>query len=370
MANESRELLYIPPRSADKKYTGAMDMQCAEALGLSFGKGSANKLMEAYHAMDSATAGTLTATIPNLAQFMQNWLPGNVNVLFAKRKIDELVGISTMGDFEHEEIVQKIVENTGVAVPYGDNTKVPFGNWNVAFEHRTIVRFEQGFKVGLLEEARAAKIQVNAADEKRKASMIQLDIQRNLVGFNGYNSGDNRTYGLLNDPGLGAYTNVAAGAGAGSPLVWSRKTFLEIKTDLLTAFVALRTQSQDNIEPNKTPITVAVGTNAVDYLATVSDFGISVWDWLKTNYPNVRVVSAPQLNTANGGVGVMYVYAENVDDGSSTDDGRTFTQVVPARFRVLGVQRLLKGYEEDFAMATAGTMCKRPFAVVRYSGIS
>jgi hypothetical protein len=31
--------------------------------------------------------------------------------------------------------------------------------------------------------------------------------------------------------------------------------------------------------------------------------------------------------------------------------------------------QLTKGYEEDYSNATAGIMCKRPWAVTRWSGI-
>ncbi len=91
--------------------------------------------------------------------------------------------------------------------------------------------------------------------------------------------------------------------------------------------------------------------------------------WLQTTYPNVRVVSAPQLNFANGGANVFYLFADVVNDGASTDDMRTFIQVVPAKLQLLGVQKLTKGYEEDYTNATAGVMCKRPYAVYRGSGI-
>jgi hypothetical protein len=79
-------------------------------------------------------------------------------------------------------------------------------------------------------------------------------------------------------------------------------------------------------------------------------------------------VSAPQLNGANGGSNVFYLFADAVQDLSS-DDGRAFAQIVPAKFQVLGVQQMAKGYEEDYSNATAGIICKRPFAVVRYTGI-
>ena len=148
---------------------------------------------------------------------------------------------------------------------------------------------------------------------------------------------------------------------------------MEIQADILTAFQLLRTQSQDNINAETTDTTMALATNAVDYLNTPTDFGYSVRKWLSDTYPRCRVVSAPQLNSANGtagaGGGGMVIFADKVDD-LSTDDGRVWTQIVPAKFMVLGVVKLAKGYEEDYANATAGAMCKRPWAVVQYSGIS
>lgn len=325
-----------------------------------------SKLAQMASGMDSLQAGVTTASIPTFVQFLQNWLPGFVRVSTAARKIDELVGITNSGSPEDEEIVQQMIETLGDAVEYGDYTNVPLSSWNTVAERRTIRRFEQGIRVGVLEEERAAKINVNSAQWKREAANMALEIQRNRVGFYGFNNGDGRTYGFLNDPSLPAYVTVATGAAA-SPL-WANKTFLEICKDIRTCLVALRTQSKEVVNPDSTPITLAIATACVDRLSTTSDFGISVRDWLSKAYPNVRVVSAPELDAANGSANVMYAYAETVDD-SSTDGGRTWVQVVPAKFQVIGVQKLAKGYEEDYRNATAGVMLKRPFAVYRASGI-
>jgi hypothetical protein len=80
-------------------------------------------------------------------------------------------------------------------------------------------------------------------------------------------------------------------------------------------------------------------------------------------------VTAPQLDAANGGAGVFYMYADTVDDGG-TDDKRTWAQIVPVKFMALGVEQRAKSYIEDFTNATAGAFLKRPYAVVRYTGIS
>lgn len=316
-------------------------------------------------AMDDAQGGVFTASIGTPVQFLQAWLPGFVRAVFAVRKIDELIGISTVGNWHDEEVVQGMIENMGDAVPYGDYTNVPLASWNANFERRTIVRFEKGFKIGKLEEARAAAMRLASAAEKRVSVSQALDIQRNTIGFYGYNSGADRTYGFLNDPSLPAYVNVASGVNG---LPWSGKTYLEITADLLEAFTALQTQSQGVVDPENTPTTLALPTGISQYLSTVSQYGNSVREWLRQTYPKCRVVSAPQLNAANASANVFYLYADEVED-SASDDSRTWVQAVPAKFQTLGVQNEAKGYIEDFTNATSGAMLKRPYAVVRRSGI-
>lgn len=332
-------------------------------IGINLNTPIVQKMMAA---MDSIQPTVTIGSVGTPVQFLQNWLPGFVFVITAARKIDELIGIATLGAWEDEEVVQGILELTGAPQPFGDYTNVPISSWNTNFVTRTVVRFEEGMKVGRLEEARAARLRVDDSGMKREAAALVLEIQRNLIGFNGYNNGANQTFGFLNDPGLPSYVTVQNGA-SGFP-TWSTKTFLEITKDIRTAIVALRTNTQDTVDPEMVDLTLAVATDAVDWLSTTSDFGISVRDWLKQAYPRIRVVSAPQLNHANGGANVFYLYADSIKD-MSTDDGRTWIQPVPAKFYVLGVQQLTKGYEEDYSNATAGAMAKRPYAIVRFTGI-
>jgi len=329
------------------------------AIGVGFNRGVLEKLAD--YAMDTIAQLPITASIATPIQFLQNWLPGIVEVITAKRSIDELTGRTTVGSWEDEQIVQQVMALTGAAQPYQDTTNVPLASWNQTFVTRTVVRFELGLRVGNLEEARSARVRVDSAASKRTSAALQLEIQRNAVGFYGYNSGTGGTYGFLNDPNLPAYVNNPNG-------VWASATFANIQQDLLTAFQLLRTQSQGRITPNKDALTLALPTACIDYLATTTDFGMSVWAWLKEFYPNVRVIDAVQLNGANGGANVFYVYADKVAD-SGTDDQNTFVQIVPATFQMLGIQKLAKGYEEDYSNATAGILCKRPYAIVRMTGI-
>lgn len=368
----SQEHSYIPARQV-RALEGFKPEQYRSLtrLGIGLDDNAVRRLMngdaarKSMFAMDAVQPTVTTASVGTPVQFLQNWLPGFVFVITAARNIDDLIGVQITGQWEDEQVVQGILERTGFTSLYGDYTNVPLSSWNTNFNYRTVVRFEEGMKVGILDAARAARLQVDDAGTKRQASALALEIIRNTVGFSGFNGGDNNTYGFLNDPGLGSYVQVPTGVAG---YTWSVKTFLEICKDIRTAVVALRTQSQNTIDPAKVDLTLAVASNSVDWLSTTSDFGISVSDWLKTAYPRIRVVSAPQLNNANASDNVFYLFADKIVD-MSTDGGRVWIQPVPSKFQVLGVQQLAKAYEEDYSNATAGAMCKRPYAVVRFYDI-
>lgn len=316
--------------------------------------------------MDSAfTAPITTASLPTPIQFLQTWLPGFVKVLTAARKIDDIIGVNTVGSWEDQEIVQGIVEPSGTATEYGDYTNIPLVSWNTNFERRTIVRGELGLQVGLLEEGRSAAMRLNSADTKRQQAAVGLEIFRNAVGFYGWNSGGgNRTFGFLNDPNLPAAVTAPSGG-------WATSNFAGITADIRAAVIQLRTQSQDQIDPEKVDLTLALPTRKVDYLSFTTDFGISVRDWITQTYPKMRIVSAPELQGDTLQTDLMYLFADSVSadvDGSS-DGGETFAQLVQSKFITLGVEKRSKTYVEDFSNGTAGALCKRPWAIVRYIAI-
>lgn len=343
----------------------AGEYEALSSLGISFDSrdiAAMTAAMDAFAPTPTIGAGTIT----NPSQFLQTWLPGLVRTITQARVIDELIGMSVGGDWADEEVIQQVLEPTGSALPYTDHGNVPLASWNPSFERRTVVRFEQGFEVGRLEEDRTSRVpNFNTAAEKRMSAALSLEILRNRIGFYGYYNGTNRTFGILNDPNLPAYVTVA---NPGGGTTWATKTFLQITADLRAAMGALRTSSGATIDPARTSLVLGIASNAVDYLTVTSDFGVSVSQWMAATYPRVRVVPVPEFNAANGGANVFYLFADRVEDGSS-DGGEVFAQIVPAKLRSLGVEQRVKTYLEDYTNATAGVMLKRPFALVRRSGI-
>lgn len=353
----------ISPRHVEQMV--AMDA----AMNIQYSKTKKSDTMADFTAMDALQQSNLTPTIPGLAQFLQNWIPGEVYELTARRLIDEFLGFITAGDWEDEQIVQKVVELKGLAVPYGDYQNIPLVSWAVNFNYTTVVRFEIGTRVYELESARAAKVGLSADNLTNQSSNLQLNVALNNTGWSGYNGGANNTYGFLNAPGLPAYVTATTKAGSGT--TWAVGTYLEIIQDLINMFTGIQSGSQENIDPKRVPTTLGLATNVINQLSKVSNLGTgSVYTWLKENYPLCRVISAPQLNNANGGANVGYLWADTTNpDDFSTDGKAIFGQYIPARYKSLGVKQDITFYTRGASCATAGVMCKRPFGVYRITGI-
>lgn len=313
-------------------------------------------------AMDDLSSLQTTASTMTPVQYLQYILPDIVETVTSQRAIDEILGRDTVGEWEGEQVVTEMVEYTGNARPYGDTTTTPLANINVNFDARTIIRLEQGIEVNLLEEARSAKIRIDLAQRKRNAAAKSLAIEMNRIGFFGYNNGTNRTYGFLNDPNLPAYITVAA-TGTGGNTTWATKSFANITADIRTAVAALRTKSGNLINSSNAELTLVVPASSYEYLSTTTDLGMSVMEWINKTYPNMRVLSAIELDGANGGSNVFYLFADELDGQ------RVFRQHIVQAFRLLGVARREKGYTEAYSCATAGVSLNIPAGLVRYTGI-
>lgn len=349
-------------------------------IGIGFDSYNLNKIYNYERScestgMDADYFPTLTTpSVTTPIQFLQEWMPGYVKVMSWPRKIDYILGIDTIGSWELEQVVQGIVEKIGTAQPYSDYTNLNLASYNANYEYRTIVRFEQDVQDGYLEAARAARVRINNVGEKRMAAMDLLEIERNRVGFYGYNSTDaggrNRTDGLLNAAESPAFVQVPEGASGETQFV--DKSVLERIKDFLTGFTLLQSQSNGLIDPVEDPTTLVMAVNANGFLNDINEFGISVKKWLDKTYPKCRVISCPEFNTVVGtgvGAGGFYIFADKINN-SGSDNNNTYTQMVPAKIRTLGVEQRAKGYVESHTNATAGVMLKRPYAVVRFFGIS
>ena len=350
--------------AADKVKAFAMDegttLGTLSSLGINFDERALKDMMN--YAQDALPNTQTAQSVTTPIQFLQHWMPETIEVLTQARTADELLGREIAGSWEDEEIVMTIKERVGQARPYGDYADTHNADWNNGYERRTIVRFEDGLTVNRLEEARASRIRISSAEEKRASVAESLAIAMNEVAFLGYNGGNNRTYGILNDPNLANYVTVAQGASNNT--TWASKTYNEIINDFKTGMNALRVQTGDNFNPQRDRVTVGIASAVFENLYAENALGSSsVFDWLKKNFPNIRLVAVPEFNGANAGSNVMYFIAERL--GGKKVAGQYIQDVI----RLLGVEQHVKGFSEAYSNATAGSLVGQPLGVVRYSGI-
>jgi hypothetical protein len=321
-----------------------------------------NENVYAMDSQESFIGGGVSANISNL----RNFLPGIVKDLTTVRKIDTLVGQTMIGDWSDEEIVQMIQERTATAIGYSDDVNIPFTSYNIDYERRSIVRFVVGTQSQLLADSRITKSGGNPEEARMSSAVTALEIARNTVGFFGYNSGNNKTYGLLNDPNLPAYQTLPNGANATPE--WSTKTFQEKQLDVVNAITALQLSSGGNFDPTMDSFTFSISLAVAGTLTNVNEFGISIQKWIKETYPMCRIEFVPEFDGANGGANVFYMYADNIS-GDSTDNGNTVEGLISEKFMSIGRGQVVGGYQEGFINAVAGVLVKRPWGVYRATGV-
>jgi hypothetical protein len=324
--------------------------------------------------MDAQPQALITsANITGLSQFLQTFLPGVVRTMQAPLKLEQTIGATQAGQWSDVSIVQRVQEWTGFMREYGDYQSKPNVSYNVNYEYQNVVRFEIGYDVMRLQEERASRSMVSDSGEKQSAAAQVTQQLLNNVGYNGYNSGNNKTYGFLNNPNLPAYVTVPNGASL-SPL-WSSKTWNERQNDLILMANALMTQTQGRGDVSEVASTLTIPVALWQYFSSTAAVagasgGYSLFQWFKTTYPAARIVASPNMDLANGGANAMYWFIDRfAGDEAGSDDGSTFRQVIPARFLALNTEQLVGGYKTGYTCAHAGTFALRPLGVARYSGM-
>ena len=330
-------------------------MEDISQLGITMDEAVA-KAADYVAAMDASPNPVTTPSNVTPVQFAQYWLTNPIKIITRARSLDKVVGRTVVGTWETEQIVATILERMGQPDLYGDFTKAPLANWNLNFETRDNVRFEMGIEVGKLEELRASQMRMSAYAMKRDAMAEGFAILMNNVGWWGYRAdsknfagSSKKIYGLLNNPGTTAYDMGTAS--------WKNYTMREIVSDIQSIVNTAVERLVGHYDPETDYATLALPISQFQYLSTISDYGVSVMDWLKKTYPKVRVVSCAELVKAVSDADTALFIVDRVVD----DD--TVQQMVTSSLRLVGVQPLAKGSYEVYSCSTAGSLLRYPLAM-------
>jgi hypothetical protein len=288
-------------------------------------------------------------------QFAQYWLTNPIKIITRARSLDKVIGRTVVGTWETEQIVATILERMGQPDLYGDFTKAPLANWNLNFETRDNVRFEMGIEVGKLEELRASQMRMSAYAMKRDSMAEGFAILMNNVGWWGYCAesknfvgSSKKIYGLLNNPGTIAY-------GLGTD-TWADKTMRDIVSDIQAIVNTAVERLSGHYDPVNDSATLALPISQFQFLGTISDYGVSVHDWLAKTYPKIRLVSCAELVEAVDDCDTALFIVDRVVDDDSVQ------QMVTSALRLVGVQPLAKGSYEVYSCSSAGSLVRYPLA--------
>lgn len=357
--------LHMSPSQVKSLNSAAMDGMTGEDLGR-LGLTADLDHDGVKMAFDAAPATITAATIGNLVQFFQYWMPEAIEIVTAKRNADALFGRDIMGTWEDDEVVVTTLERTGQVRPYSDVSDVPLVSYNPAFERRQNVRFELGMQSGKLADLRASRMRINPDAEKRAALAQAFAINQNEIAFWGYNAYDSSTnpnggltYGGFNDPNLLGYLTES------SAKTFANCTFLEMVARINLWMTELVSQSKQNVNPFTDALTLGIAPAAYVAMAnTMNQLGTkSVLAWFTETYKNAEVLPVNEMTGANGSDDVAYVIVHQLNGKP------VVRQAVTAEMRLLGVEPKLKGTLEGYTSGTAGVIVCQGLGIVRATGV-
>lgn len=251
-------------------------------------------------AMD-AQPSLVTVNNAGIPAFLTTFFdPEVTRILFAPLMIEEIAGSSQKGSWVSDIDMFGVVEPAGEASGYGDFNNNGMSDANVNFVARQNYRFQTHVKWGELELEKYGEARINYANEQSQAAAWVLTNTANTIGF--YGVAGLQNYGLLNDPNLNASITPVGGT------TWPAKITADpnaaavgISGDIFKLFGQLVAQTNGLIN-RQTPMVLALSPEREALLTTTNQFNVNVSDLLTKNFPNLRIVTAPQYNTQAGEV--------------------------------------------------------------------
>lgn len=281
--------------------------------------------------------------------------PQQVRVLFQPTRAEEIMGGAVnKGDWTSQILYFPTLESTGTIVEYGDtNTGGVTGN-NANWMPRIPYHFQTHIQIGDREEAMAAVAKVNLVAEKRLSASEVFNRGFNASWFFGIAGLQN--YGLINDPSL-----LAAIV---SDYDWTdpATTREEICSDIKKIVTQLITQTKGLVN-SKTAMTLAISPEIEATFLITNQYGLSVEDYIKKNYPNMEVKTAPEYSTGYGAGQFGQLIVETYE-GVQT--------AVPAfteKFRAHRSEMRTSTWLQKLSAGTAGTIIRRPIMIVSMYGM-
>jgi hypothetical protein len=323
-------------------------------------------------AMDAQAALATTAS-SGIPWFLANWVdPDIVNIVFAPVKATEILPEKKNGDWTTATAMFPVVEGTGEVTGYDDFSTVGSTGLNLNFPQREQYLFQVGVRYGDLETERAGLARVNLVSTLQKAAADWLKRYSNYVYFYGVQGLQN--YGILNDPSLPASITPSTKSAGGT--VWMSSsgvpnaTANEVFQDVQALVYQLATQTQGLLTAEDKMI-LALGPGPHVALNTTNSFGLTAAKIIKDNFPNLRIIVAPQYQTNSSTYVEGYSAAGNFAQLIAEEIGGEATGHTAFSDK-LRAHRLIpdtSSYRQKWSGGVWGAIVKRPLAFASMLGI-
>ncbi len=282
--------------------------------------------------------------------------PKVIEYLFAPLKAVEVAGSERMiGSWTDNTVMFKTLEFTGQVESYGDYNNDGAAKANINFPQRQPYLYQTFTRYGQLEQERIGMAQIDWVSQLDKSSIWTLNQYQNKSYFFGVDGLQN--YGLLNDPSLPA---TIPPSGTAPNIIWQNKDALQVYGDVVLLVKQLISQGDGLVDAN-TDMTMALSPDIAVNLNKATQYNVNVLTLIKTNFPNLKIVTAPQMSTLAGEV--VRLKADNIE-GQLTEE---VSYNLKLRAFPLFIQH--SAYSQKKAQGTVGAIIYRPVFVARMIGV-
>lgn len=300
----------------------------------------------------AADAQPELVTVQNagIPAFLSNFLdPNIIEVLVTPMKAAEIAGETKKGDWTTTVATFPVIEYTGEVAAYGDFNNNGSSEVNSNFPQRQSFHYQTITQWGQKELDVAGLAKIDLASRINIASVLVLNKFQNQSYFFGIDGLQN--YGLLNDPNLSAAIVPTSS--------WNSAAADVIYADVLRLFKRLNTQANGTIDQDA-QMTMALSNNNAPNLNKTNSFNVNVLDQIRKNFPNLRIITAPEYTTDAGEL--VQLYADAVE-GQETVTA-AFTEKLRAHATVVD----MSSFKQKKSQGTWGAILFRPVYVAQMLG--
>lgn len=259
------------------------------------------------------------------------------------------------GDRTTKVLSFPVVEATGEVSSYGDYSNNGVSGANVNWVERQPYTYQTFTQWGELELEQMGEARIDWANQLSYASVLTLNKYQNKTYFFGVEG--LRLYGLLNDPNLPA---PIAPLNVGGNVTWATKDALGVYGDILALVQHIIAGANGVIDMETAFVLVMDPTTQVN-LGKATEFNVNVFTLLKTNFPNMRIETAPEYATEAGNL--VQIIVEELEGQRTVD--MAFTEKLRAHPVIVEPS----AFKQKKSQGTVGAIIYRPFLINAMLGV-